>query len=50
MKVRDVVKRLEQDGWRLARIKAVTGSFTILPSRVQLPSRDIRHWTFRREH
>jgi predicted RNA binding protein YcfA (HicA-like mRNA interferase family) len=50
MKVRDVIKRLEQDGWRLVRTKGAIANIIILPSRERLQSRDIRHWTFHQEH
>lgn len=33
MKVRDVIKRLEDDGWRLARTNGSIGSIIIRPSR-----------------
>jgi predicted RNA binding protein YcfA (HicA-like mRNA interferase family) len=32
MKVRDVIKRLEQNGWRLARTKGIR-QWTFLPER-----------------
>jgi predicted RNA binding protein YcfA (HicA-like mRNA interferase family) len=49
MKVRDVIKRVEQDGWRLFEPKAATANIIILRSRERLQSRDIRHWTFHQE-
>ena len=45
MKVREVIKRLEGDGW--LEPKAATGSIIIQRSRGQLPSPAIRQWTFR---
>jgi hypothetical protein len=50
MKVRDVIKRLEADGWRLARTKGSHPSIIIRPSREPLPSLVNRQWTFRPEH
>jgi predicted RNA binding protein YcfA (HicA-like mRNA interferase family) len=50
MKVRDVIKRLEQDGWHLARTKGSHRQYHHPSSREPLLSQDIRHWTFRREH
>jgi predicted RNA binding protein YcfA (HicA-like mRNA interferase family) len=47
MKVRDVIKRLEEDGW--LELEAATGSTFIRRSREQLPLRAIRQWTFRPE-
>jgi predicted RNA binding protein YcfA (HicA-like mRNA interferase family) len=35
MKVRDVIKRLEQDGWRLARTKGSHRQFVIPQSLAQ---------------
>jgi predicted RNA binding protein YcfA (HicA-like mRNA interferase family) len=42
MKVRDVIKRLEAEGWRLARTKGSHRQFHIQRSRGQLPLRVIR--------
>ena len=49
MKVRDVIRQLEDDGWRLARTKGAIGNFIIPPSQGRLPLRGIRQWTFRPE-
>ena len=42
MKVRDVLKRLQEDGWRLVERKAVTDNSIILPNLERLPSLAIR--------
>jgi len=33
MKIRDLIKHLEQDGWRVARTKGAIGNIIIRPSR-----------------
>jgi hypothetical protein len=50
MKVRDAIKRLEEDGWRLNRTKGATVNIAILRKKVRLPLQDIRQWTFHPEH
>jgi predicted RNA binding protein YcfA (HicA-like mRNA interferase family) len=42
MKVRDVIKRLEQDGWRLARAKGSYRQFHHQSKEGRLQSRAIR--------
>ena len=50
MKVRDIIKRLEQDGWRISRTKGSHRQFhhSAKPGTVTLLA--IRQWTFRPEH
>jgi predicted RNA binding protein YcfA (HicA-like mRNA interferase family) len=49
MKVRDVIKRLEQDGWRIARTKGSHRQFHHPAKPGPLRLLAIRHWTFRPE-
>jgi hypothetical protein len=49
MKVRDVIKRLEQDGWRIARTEGSHRNFIMRLSPVQSRLLAIRQWTFRPE-
>jgi hypothetical protein len=46
MKVREVIKRLEEDGCRLARTKAAIANSIIRASQERLPSQGIHQWTF----
>ena len=49
MKVREVIKRLEGDGWRLVRTKGSHRQYHHPAKSGTLLSRDIRQWTFRPE-
>jgi hypothetical protein len=46
MKVREVIKVLEGEGWRWPERRAVTGSITIRRNRERLLLQAIRQWTF----
>ena len=49
MKVRDVIKRLEQDGWQLVRTKGSHRQYRHPSKTRNRYCQDIRHWTFRQE-
>jgi predicted RNA binding protein YcfA (HicA-like mRNA interferase family) len=49
MKVRDVIKRLEEDGWRLARTKGSHRQYHHPAKPGTVPLQAIRQWTFRQE-
>ena len=50
MKVRDLIKRLEGDGWRLARTKGSHRQYHHPAKPGPLLLRAIHRWTFHREH